>query len=165
MTTATPGANAAATSFRTSPALATSISPGAVGSVAEAVTGIPAADLRFEAMAPVSADRRRMFARTAELICGQLVTSGAAGIHPLVLQELTRLAAVAFLSTFPNTTPTGYLRRIRLERAHADLGGSDPVSGTTVAAIARRWGWASHSQLTVAYQKRFGVLPSRTLRS
>jgi AraC-like DNA-binding protein len=196
----------------------------AVGSVAEAVTGAPAADLRFEAMAPVSAGRRRMFTRTAELICGQLVTSGVAGIYPLVLEELTRLGAVAFLATFPNTTmtapylpgpgwvapaaarraaafietnagqpvplgeiaaaggvtgralqyafrrhfgtsPTGYLRRIRLERAHAALGDADPASDITVAVIAHRWGWASHSQFTAAYRKRFGVPPSHTLRS
>ncbi len=196
----------------------------AVGSVAEAVTGAPAADLRFEAMAPVSAARQRMFARTAELVCDQLVTSGTAEIYPLVLQELIRLTAVAFLATFPNTTmtapylpgpgwvapatarraaafieshagqpvtldqiaaaagvtsralqyafrrhfgisPTGYLRRIRLERAHAALGDADPAGGVTVAAIARSWGWASHSQFSVAYRKRFGVLPSHTLRS
>jgi len=195
-----------------------------VGSMAEAVTGAPAADLRFEAMAPVSAARRRMFARTAELICGHLVTSGAAEIHPLLLEELTRLGAVAFLATFPNSTmtasylpgpewvapaavrraiafieshagqpvtldqiaaaagvtgralqyafrrhfgisPTGYLRRIRLERAHAALGDADPASGLTVSAVARRWGWASPSQFTAAYSRRFGVLPSHTLRS
>lgn len=200
------------------------IPQAAVGSAAEAVTGIPAADLRFEAMAPVAAGRQRMFARTAELICGQLVTSGATGIDALVVQELARLAAVAFLATFPNTTMTapclpgpgwvapaavrravafieahadqpvtldqiaaaagvsgralryafrryygitltGFLRRIRLERAHAELGDADPAGGLTVRSVARRWGWASHGQFTVAYQQRFGVRPSRTLRS
>jgi AraC-like DNA-binding protein len=34
-----------------------------------------------------------------------------------------------------------------------------------LAAVARRWGWTSHSRFSVAYQKRFGVLPSRTLRA
>ena len=58
------------------------------------------------------------------------------------------------------TSPTGYLRRIRLERAHAALGHADPASNVTVALIARRWGWASHSQFTVAYRKRFGVPPA-----
>jgi len=29
-------------------------------------------------------------------------------------------------------------------------------------AVARRWGWASPSQFTVAYQQRFGVPPNRT---
>jgi len=193
-----------------------------VGSLAEMVTGMPAAALRFEAMAAVSPGRQHMFTRTAALICGQLVTSGAASVHPLVVQELTQLAAVAFLATFPNTTmtapyrpgpgwvapaavgravafieahagqpvtlsqiaaaagvtdralqygfrrhygvtPTGYLRRIRLERAHAELGAADPASRVTVGAVASRWGWASHSQFTVAYQRRFGVLPSHTL--
>jgi len=35
----------------------------------------------------------------------------------------------------------------------------------TVRAVASRWGWVSHSRFAVAYQQRFGVLPSRTLRS
>ena len=56
-------------------------------------------------------------------------------------------------------------RRIRLERAHAELGDADPAGGLTVRSVARRWGWASHGQFTVAYQQRFGVRPSRTLRS
>lgn len=40
-----------------------------------------------------------------------------------------------------------------------------PASGLTVKAVACRWGWVSHSRFSVAYQQRFGVLPSRTLRS
>jgi AraC-like DNA-binding protein len=40
-----------------------------------------------------------------------------------------------------------------------------PASGLIVQAVARRWGWASHSRFTVAYQQQFGVLPSYTLRS
>jgi hypothetical protein len=34
-----------------------------------------------------------------------------------------------------------------------------------VGAVACRWGWVSHSRFAVACQQRFGVLPSRTLRS
>ena len=62
-------------------------------------------------------------------------------------------------------TPTGYLRRVRLERAHRELQAAGPASGLTVKAVACRWGWASHSRFAVAYQQRFGVPPSRTLRS
>lgn len=79
-------------------------------SMAEASTGLPAADLRLESMAPVSAAAQPAFAETAEFICGQLVRSRTTGISPLLAQELTRLAAAAFLVTFPNTTMTaGYL--------------------------------------------------------
>jgi AraC-like DNA-binding protein len=63
-----------------------------------------------------------------------------------------------------DTTPTGYLRRVRLERAHRQLQAADPVTGATVAEIARRWGWASPAQFATAYRKRYGMPPSHTLR-
>ena len=63
------------------------------------------------------------------------------------------------------TTPTGYLRQIRLERAHAQLRAADPTDGTTVAAVARRWGWASSAQFAALYRQQFGVRPSHTLRT
>ena len=38
------------------------------------------------------------------------------------------------------------------------------VSDLTVAATARRWGWASPGSFTAAYRRRYGVAPSLTLR-
>lgn len=196
----------------------------AVRALAEERIGLAATDLRFEAMAPVSRAHQVAWARTADFICGQLVTSGATTVGPLIAQEMNRLAAAAMLETFPNTTmtaayvagpdwvpppaarraaafieahadepltlddiavaagvtgpavqcafrryyatsPVGYLRRIRLERAHQELRDSDPMTGVTVAAVACRWGWASPSQFTAAYQRRFGQPPSRTLHA
>jgi AraC-like DNA-binding protein len=199
--------------------------PAAVtDSLARELTGIPAGQLRFEAMTPVSATAGRAFTGLALMIQAQLVTSGATAVYPLVAQELTRLAAASMLETFPNTTmtfgersglnwvapaavwravafieehagepitpdqvaaaaglssralragfqrhlsitPTGYLRRIRLERAHADLAAASPETGLTVAMVARRWGWASRAQFTAAYERRFTVPPGHTLRS
>ena len=81
------------------------------GALAEEWTGMPAADLRFAAMAPVSAARQGTFGRTVDFICDQLVTSAITEIEPLLAQELTRLAAVAMLETFPNTTMTAQLLR------------------------------------------------------
>ena len=65
-------------------------------------------------------------------------------------------------------TPAGYLRRVRLERAHLQLKAADPAdpaTGATVGEIARRWGWASPANFAAAYRKHFGVSPSRTLRT
>lgn len=193
-------------------------------SLAEEHTGLPAADLRFDSMAPISAEQQRVFARTAEFAAAHLVTSGATEVNPLILREMTRLAAAALLETFPNTTmtvsylpgpgwvppatvrraasfieayanepvtldqiaamagvtgralqyafrrsygttPTGYLRRVRLERAHAELRTADPADGTTVAAVARKWGWANPAHFAAAYRRQHGQLPSQTLRT
>jgi len=194
----------------------------AAGALAEEMTGLPATDLRFEAMTPVSASLGQRFGTTVDFICDQIAASTITEIHPLVAQELSRLAAGAMLKVFPNTTMTagylpgpgwvaaaavnraaafiaaradepvtvqeiaaaadvsvfalqyafqrhfgttaeGYLRRIRLERAHHVLAQADPSSGITVEGVARRWGWTTIGQFTVAYQRRFGVPPSLTL--
>ena len=62
-------------------------------------------------------------------------------------------------------TPTGYLRRVRLERAHRQLQTADPAVGMTVAEAARRWGWANQAKFAAAYRAHYGVPPSHTLRS
>ncbi|WP_433222514.1 helix-turn-helix transcriptional regulator [Dactylosporangium sp. CS-047395] len=62
-----------------------------------------------------------------------------------------------------DTTPTAYLRRVRLEHAHRDLAAADPAS-TTVTAVAARWGFANHSRFTANYRAAYGLPPSRTLR-
>jgi AraC-like DNA-binding protein len=61
------------------------------------------------------------------------------------------------------TTTAGYLRQVRLERAHSQLRNAGPADGTTVTAVARQWGWASPARFTADYRRRFGVSPGRTL--
>ncbi|GIE81602.1 hypothetical protein Aph02nite_75520 [Actinoplanes philippinensis] len=63
-----------------------------------------------------------------------------------------------------DTTPTAYLRQVRLHHAHRDLQAADPTT-TTVFAIASRWGFANHSRFTAAYHDAYGTTPSRTLRT
>ena len=59
-------------------------------------------------------------------------------------------------------TPRELLWRIRLERARAELAASD--GSPTVAAVARRWGYANPSRFAQAYLRAFGEYPSETLR-
>jgi AraC-like DNA-binding protein len=75
-----------------------------------------------------------------------------------------RAVQIAFRRHY-DTTPTGYLRQVRLEHAHRDLRDADPADGTTVAAIARTWGWASPAGFTAAYRRRYGQPPGQTLRT
>lgn len=61
-------------------------------------------------------------------------------------------------------SPTGYLREVRLQRAHADLRAADPARHT-VSEIALRWGFLHLGRFAAAYRLRFGRAPSETLRS
>jgi AraC-like DNA-binding protein len=56
-----------------------------------------------------------------------------------------------------------YLREVKLARVRADLLEADP-SSTTVAAVASRWGFNHLSRFTEMYRRKYGVLPSVTLR-
>ncbi|MFE6709888.1 helix-turn-helix transcriptional regulator [Streptomyces sp. NPDC057695] len=73
-----------------------------------------------------------------------------------------RAAQYAF-SRRAGNTPLGYLRRVRLDRAHAELKASAP--GTTIiSAVAMKWGFAHQGRFAAAYREAYGVAPSATLR-
>ncbi|MFG1926819.1 helix-turn-helix transcriptional regulator [Cryptosporangium sp. NPDC048952] len=63
-----------------------------------------------------------------------------------------------------DTTPMAYLRRVRLDRAHADLCAAGPGEGVTVTAVAARWGFAQPGRFAADYRAAYGRAPSRTLR-
>ncbi|SHG21189.1 AraC family transcriptional regulator [Geodermatophilus nigrescens] len=81
----------------------------------------------------------------------------AAGVGPRALQ----LAFARHLGL----SPTGYMRRVRLEGAHRELQAADPTAGDTVAVIAGRWGFAKPDRFAAHYRATYGVLPSHTLRT
>ena len=91
--------------------------------------------------------------------------------RPLSLDEIAQAAGVgtrALQSAFRrhlDTTPLAYLRRVRLEHARRDLQAAERHQGATVAAIARRWGFAKPSRFAADYHAAFGELPSHTLRN
>jgi AraC-like DNA-binding protein len=95
----------------------------------------------------------------------------AHAMEPITVADVARAVGVtarglqlAFHRHY-DTTPSEYLRRVRLEHAHHDLQTADPTTGVTVRAIAARWGFAQPDRFTAQYRTRFGTLPSHTLRS
>lgn len=61
------------------------------------------------------------------------------------------------------TTPTTYLRRLRLEGARTDLLVGDS-SFESVTAVAQRWGFRHAGRFASDYARQFGELPRETLR-
>lgn len=63
---------------------------------------------------------------------------------------------------FRNTTPNAFLREQRLQGARRDLLASK--GQRTVSDVASAWGYVNFSLFARAYKKRFGELPSKTIK-
>lgn len=89
--------------------------------------------------------------------------------EPLTVANLAAYAGVstsalyAGFRDFRNTSPMAYLRSERLLRVHDELLRSTPAS-ESVADVAMRWGFQHLSHFATHYKKKFGELPSDTLR-
>jgi transcriptional regulator GlxA family with amidase domain len=84
------------------------------------------------------------------------------------IAEFARLSRRGLQSAFHRhlgTTPSAFLRDVRLTRAHQELAVADRSSGASVAAIATRWGFPHQGRFAAAYRKKFGEPPSDTLSS
>jgi AraC-like DNA-binding protein len=88
--------------------------------------------------------------------------------------SLVQLAAAAHVTTrtlqltFRHqlaTTPTEYLRRVRLDRAHQDLLTAEPAEGVSVTGIARRWGFAHAGRFAARYRQVYGRSPREALHA
>ncbi|GAB1640162.1 AraC family transcriptional regulator [Krasilnikovia sp. MM14-A1259] len=83
--------------------------------------------------------------------------AAAAGVVPRTLQYAFR--------RHRDTSPTGYLRQVRLARAHEQLSAAQPGDGTTVAAVAVRWGFTRPHRFATAYRQAYDRSPAQTLRT
>lgn len=89
---------------------------------------------------------------------------------PLTTDQLARLANVsprALQDGFRRTvgsTPLEYLRSVRLDRVRAELTALSPQD-TTVADVARRWGFAHMGRFSALYRGRFGEYARDTLHA
>ena len=61
-------------------------------------------------------------------------------------------------------SPMAYLRVVRLRRAHRDLRSADPAY-SSVACIARRWGFTHLGRFATAHKTMFGQTPLQALRA
>jgi AraC-like DNA-binding protein len=87
--------------------------------------------------------------------------------EPLTVSAVARAAGVgsrALQGAFRRdlgTTPTAYLRDLRLDRAHAELASCE----TTVTDVVHRCGFGHAGRFAAAYRARFGVSPSAELHA
>lgn len=61
-----------------------------------------------------------------------------------------------------DSSPSEYLRGVRLQRVHDELCASQ-ADVTTVGEVASKWGMAHHGRFAAVYRERFGESPKQTL--
>ncbi len=88
---------------------------------------------------------------------------------PITSTDLARVASLslralqtAFQRTF-ELSPNAYIRQVRLDRVRDTLLVGDPAT-TSIAEVAREWGFAHAGRFSATYQERFGEYPRDTLR-
>jgi AraC-like DNA-binding protein len=112
---------------------------------------------RHDAEAPATVRRAVAFIESqADRDIGMAEIAAAAGVSRRAVQ-------LAFRRHL-DTTPTAYLRKVRLDLAHAELLAATRDDGLTVTEVAYRWGFSSPSRFAERYRAEYGHSPSEMLR-
>lgn len=142
------------------------LAPLALHSLQQAVTrvlvhGVPNSHTETMARASETVLVPRQLKRAIEFI-------EAHASLPLTIADIAEAACttsrtlqMAF-KKFKRTTPTAYLRSVRLERVKQDL--MNPDSDQSIAQIANKWGFPHLGLFAMQYRDRFGELPRETMR-
>jgi AraC-like DNA-binding protein len=143
--------------------------PLVVGSVNRLLAGLILATFPNDAVeAPQSADERDARSVAALRRAVAFVDSSAEldiGIGDIAAAAgVSRRAVQLAFRRHLDTTPTAYLRRVRLDGAHRELLGAQPDDRLTVTEVAYRWGFSSPSRFAERYRAAYGVPPSESLR-
>lgn len=83
------------------------------------------------------------------------------------IAEAARVSARALQDGFRRhlgATPLEHLRKVRLDLAHRELLDAHPSEQTSVAEIARRWGFTNQGRFARLHRERYGTLPAEVLR-
>jgi AraC-like DNA-binding protein len=90
---------------------------------------------------------------------------------PIAVEDVAEAARLSVrglqysFRTSLDTTPTAYLRRVRLAGVHRDLKLGDPTRGMTVGATALAWGFTHPGRFAKQYREAYGSTPRHTLET
>jgi AraC-like DNA-binding protein len=115
---------------------------------------------------PTEADRRDAHPGTLRRVIAFVEAEPGREITPAEMAAAAGVGLRAVQLAFRRhlgTTPTAWLRQVRLAAAHRELLAADPTR-TTVASIAARWGFPNPGRFAAAHRASYGGSPSDALR-
>lgn len=104
----------------------------------------------------------RAVRRAVELIEGEPERPWSSATLARAVAMSVRALQEGFQRSF-DLPPMAYLREVRLNRVHDELVSAAPDT-VTITAVAARWGFLHAGRFAAAYRRKFGCLPSDTLR-
>lgn len=140
-----------------------------IARVAEETTGLPAAELQFSGITPVSAPMHRYWRSLLGLVRAALMAPDSPLSSPLLAEDMARAVATAALHTFPNTTMTrGHVpgpgtitsAAVRRAAAHIEAHAHRPLQLSEIAAAAG----TSARALQYGFRRHLGTTPLGHLR-
>jgi AraC-like DNA-binding protein len=141
----------------------------AVARLAEADAGVAAAELRFDAMTPLSAATAHRWRRLSKFVHEALGAPGSIADVPLVRASMVDMVAATALTVFPNTTMRlGYLpgpgrvppAALRRAVGYIEEHAAEPVTTSDIAAAAR----VTPRALQAGFRRHYGATPAAYLR-
>ncbi|MEJ2885512.1 AraC family transcriptional regulator [Actinomycetospora aeridis] len=112
--------------------------------------------------APVGEDRPALVRRAVDYIEAHAADAFTVPQLARHLGVSTRTLQVSFARNV-GVSPSEYVRDVRLARVHADLVAASP-SDTSVTERAAAWGFLHQGRFSEQYRRKYGQLPSQTLR-
>ncbi|WFU12909.1 AraC family transcriptional regulator (plasmid) [Rhizobium sp. CB3090] len=110
---------------------------------------------------PVSATTPKQLRRAIDYMHAHLS-------EPIRLEQIAAEASTSTRSLqnmfqrFRNTTPMAFLQELRLFAVRQELLEAPP--GISVMELAQKWGFMHAGRFAISYRKKFGELPSQTIR-
>jgi transcriptional regulator GlxA family with amidase domain len=122
--------------------------------------------LRFRSgseQAPVSKIKRST--KALDVVCDYITSHTDKVLTSTEMEQMTGMTSRALYGAFIdrfNSSPQEWKRNVHLDHARVEM--MNPHSLASVKTIARQFGFVSSQSFSKFYQRRFGELPSETLK-
>jgi AraC-like DNA-binding protein len=122
--------------------------------------------LRFRCQSEqTSLSKKKRSTKALDIVCDYITSHTDQVLTNTEMEQMTGMTSRSLYGAFVerfNCSPQEWRRNVHLDHARAEL--INPNSLESVKAIARKFGFLSPQSFSQFYQRRFGELPSETLK-
>jgi AraC-like DNA-binding protein len=155
------------TTAESAPSYAHHIAHSIVGSLADLLSTMATerkVARRAAAVRPARQDERAATAQRIRHFVNENLADRALSPEHIAAHHHVSVRHVHQVFTGEGTTLSRWISRRRLEECRRELARHDPESASSVAAVARRWGFANPTHFSRSFRAEYGISPSEWQR-